>query len=504
MKLTMTMVIALAMTQTVQTTNASELEFLLAKPADRAFVLDSSFDPPGLIGVLDPPYEPGDDQITVLGGMPGAASIVDSVPLGEGLRIMSLALSPDGRTMAVTRLFDLEVLLVRDFEDPASISIESIPMPAQPLALAFSPTGDRLAVGLQGVGPALVQMVEGVRDVPLAGELIELGVSSDVLYAVEAVAFDLSGRRALAQIALHNSPLPDPAFFVPQIVLTPLGVSGNEAQLGSPWFAPQESFIPPTPPFDDLKTGAPLGDFAWLCDGDRVIVPVSGALDIGQPDARILVLAGASTGELELLHTLTPLDGVGIAPFQIDLGADCDTAVVTNAFSADMTQIHGLDGPWQDWTLSAHPASSAFPAEPAFTPDQNALLVHHPRVPLDGVPPALVTGYAGTDLSPIGAPVGGPVRAWLQVKDSTLATWPASFVDRLRHSGLDWRQTRRVESLVHVAAWLADWKPKVAQNLMGQVGRTIERLAHQGRMRASSAQALLDLIDALKEVMGSE
>lgn len=500
MKPNLIIVLTLALTQSPQVVFGSGLDFLLPKPADHAYVLDSAFDPTGFIGVLNPPYEPGDNQITVLGELPGAPSIVDVVPLAADTPIFSMAMSPDGRTMAVTRMITNEVLIVRDFHDAMSMSIEVVPMPDLPLALGFSPTGDRLAVGLQGTGQATVQLVEQVRTVPALGELVELGISSDVLNAVEAIGFDFSGRRVLAQVSLHQAHLPDPAFFVPQIVLVPMDVSGGEVLVGAAWFAPQESFLPPTPPFDALSTGAPLGDFAWLCDGDRVIVPVSGALDIGQADARILVLSGASGTGLELMHTFTLLDGVGIGPFQIDLGADCDTAIVTNAFSGDLTRIRGLDGPWQDWTLSTHSASSPFPSEPAFSPDQNALLIHHPRVPLDGVPPSVVTSYSGADLAPLGAPLSGPVRAWAQVKDSTLTTWPASFVDRLRRSDLDWQQARRLESLVHVAAWLSEWKPNAAHNLMHQVGRSIERLSNQGKMRASSAKALRDLIEATTEL----
>ncbi len=477
---------------------ATELHFLLPKSSGVAYGLDSAFDPTPFLGELQPPYEAGGNVLTPIHGLPDVPALGEPISLGGDGAVLAFSLSPDGDSAAAVRIRPNELLILRGFGDGQAVVESTVALDGQPLSLAFSPSGDHLAIGLQGMGEASVAIVDMFADTAEVREIVGLGVSAVALDAVEAVEFAMNGRSLLAQFSIHNAPAGTPAFFAPDVFLAQIRQqAGGGFAVSAPLPLPSQPVLPPKPPFDQLNTGVALGDFVQLCDGDSALVPVSGALDIGQPDARIIRVGGLAAGHLGVSQVLTVADGVGIAPFQIALAADCDTAFISNAFSGDITRISGLAGSGsENLTLETFPLASPFPAEPVITPNQASVLVHHPRVPLNQVPPALVTAYHAGDLAPAGEPMIGPVRAWLQAKDQTLAANPVSFVDILHASGLSWEMRWRIENQLHVAIWLSQWRLQFyAHGLLSGIKRSLRSAADKGRLSSASAQAMLDLID---------
>ena len=346
-----------------------------------------------------------------------------------------------------------QILVIRGLADSSPWIAATLDVEKIPLSFGFSPDGTRAAVGnqLNGAGKASVTLLRGLPAAPVIDRTLGLKARAKVLSAVESVEFTRRGDSLVAQIGLHDEAA-SPGFFLANVVLQVVHDPFGEPEVSSPLRIPAGSWIPPTPPFEGLRTGRALGDSALLCDGDTLVTPVPGALDIGQPDARIVIVRGVRTGELSIQRTLTPLDGVGIAPFQVTLANDC-SAIVTNTFSSTVTRITGLLDPDPNAIrLLSWNTSYPFPAEPAVVANGSALFVHHPRPPISNVPPAAVSGYRVRDGRILKRRVvEGPVRAWLQVKDQTLATWPAGLVDYLEgvlvpvspEAGPDTDQNRR-------------------------------------------------------------
>lgn len=412
----------------------SPLGFLAVKPAWRAYALDSAFDPTPFLGVLDPPYEPGENLLSVLTRNGADPRVGRTVPLGSAGYALAFDLSPDGDTALVGRHDPSEVLVVRGLLTGRPRIAATLAVPSAPLSFAFAPDGTYALVGDQaGPGEATLTRVGGLPDAPRLDGTVALGVEAQVLTAVESVDFSHDGDRLLVQTALHDDPAP-PGFLLPRVALQVVRgfAGGGTPVVSEPLMLPRDAALPPQPPFTDAPTGVALGDSALLCDGDSAIVPVSGAIDLGQPDARIFLVRGLEAGAPEIARTLSVADGVGIGPLQVALMPDCGGAIVTNVFSGDVSLICGLDDPtFASVEVTSSPLSYPFPAEPAVAPYGKALWVHHPRVPLDGAPPAAVTVLEMDDgaLAPAGAPLTGPIRAWLQAKDRTLATHPPSLVN---------------------------------------------------------------------------
>ncbi len=429
------------------------VDFLGYADSEVVWVLDSGLDPTPFIGSLNPPYEIGEDALTRIDLRTG--EVTASIPLGSSGPVLAFELSPDGDRAIAARIYDNALLIVDGLSSPETATIREHPLPLQPLSLAFSSDGLQAAIGYQtGAGEAQVAFVTHIdRSNPSIGDPVSLGISGAFLTAVEAIDFSLDGSRLVTQSALHDVAPPNPAYFMPRIALQSHAVWADGIAIGPAYEPGRQSVLPPGPPFIGAPTGVALGDFALTCDGLTALVPVSGALDIGQPDARILVLDGVNTGHLVLRETLTPANGVDVAPLQITLSTDCDRALVTNAFAGTVTQIDGVRS--RDIALSGNPLLMPFPSEPAISADSRYVVIQHPRPPLDGVPPSNVTVYDGLTLAPTLAPIFGPVRSWLQAKDRTLATWPAGFLDRVAASDLPaWLSRmyeRRISSAVEAA-----------------------------------------------------
>ena len=430
------------------------LEFLGNADSEVVWVLDSGLDPTPFVGTLNPPYDVGENALTRIDLATG--EITASIPLGSSGPVLAFELSPDGDTAFAARIFDNALIVVEGLSSPESATVREYPLALQPLSFAFSSDGRRAAIGYQnGAGEAFVALVNGLDGSNITVEPpVGLDISAGYLTAVEAIDFSLDDARLVTQTALHDVPPSDPAYFMPRIALQSNAVWAGGVAISTAFEIDRQSILPASPPFSGAPTGVALGDFALTCDGLTALVPVSGALDIGQPDARILVVDGINTGHLVLRETLTPANGVDIAPFQIALSADCDRAVVTNAFAGTLTDITGVRE--RAFVLTGHPLLMPFPGEPAMTADSRYVAVQHPRPPLDGVPPTSVTVYDGASLSPSLAPIFGPVRSWIQAKDRTLATWPAGLLDRIAAADLPVWMTRMYERRIGTAIALAE------------------------------------------------
>ncbi|MDJ0654455.1 MAG: hypothetical protein QNJ40_09900 [Xanthomonadales bacterium] len=445
-----------------QGANPADLAFLGSAESSYAWVLDSSYDPTPVIGVLDPPYQAGRNQLSRIDLATG--EIDAAIALGDRAPVLAFSLSPDGTTGIALRIFDNALLVISGMDEPATAELREYPLPHQPLSAGFFGGGAHAVIGYQtGAGALLAGVVENL-DQPVVHVPSELGIEAPYLGAVEAIAVTHDDRRVITQSALHQVPPSDPAFFTPQIAVQSHELLHGQLVPDSTLLLDPIPVLPPSPPFDHLETGVALGDFAVGCDDDRLVVPVSGALDLGQPDARVLILKGVSDGFLELEQTLSIADGVGLAPLQIDLAADCDLGVITNVFAGTVTRLTGIAG--GRFQLDETPLIMPFPAEPAISPDMQTLVVHHPRPPLNGVPPGNVTIYQLSNVAPRGGPVFGEVRAWLQAKDRTLATWPPGLMDRVISFGWpDWAAQLFTQQLRRVMQAAAHGNPNVYRKL---------------------------------------
>lgn len=409
------------------------LGFLDTQDAAHAWVIDSGFDPGAFYGLtFDPPWRIGTNALTRI-GLAGAPQILSTTPLGNAGSVMTFALSPDGDTALVSTLLPNQILVVRGLRQDLPQVTATLPVALFPLSFDFAPDGRSAAAGLQRNGPGTAQIarIVGLPETPAIGEAVDLGAHANVLSAVESVDWSRDGRRILVQTALHQHPAP-PLFFLPEIAMQVLALDDGNAQVSAPLILPAEPFLRPRPPFEELLTGVAIGDSVILCDGDTALVGSTGALNLGQRDARLLFLRGVRAGSLVVERILTLDDGVGVAPFQVTVGPDC-AAWVTNTFDGSVTRVGGLlVGDFGAIELRTFATSYPFPGEPAATSDGRRLLVHHPRAPRNGVPPAAVTVWDPPDDTAVGSPLTGPVTAWIEVKDATLAAQRPGLLDYLR------------------------------------------------------------------------
>lgn len=483
------------------------LGFLRQQDADHAWVIDSGFDPGAFYGLsLDPPWVGGGNALTRIGLGEGAPRILSTTPLGADGAAMSLALSPDGDTALVSTLRPSQVLVVRGLRRGAPRVTAALPLERFPLSFGFAPDGRWAAVGLQldGPGTAQVALLGGLPEAPALGRVVDLGVRADVLSAVESVDVSRDGGRLLVQTGLHRHPDP-PLFFLPDIALQVVDLRRANASASDPLILPAEPTLPPEPAFEGLQTGRALGDSVILCDGDTAVVGSTGAINLGQPDARLIFVGGVLSDDLRVERVLTPADGVGIGPFQVALGPDC-AAWVSNTVESSVTRIDGLlAGDLDGLELTTHPIGGVAAAEPAVTPDGGTVLVHRPRAPRDGAPPATVAVIDAGTGEPLGPPLAGPLAAWIEVKDSTLATHPPGLVDHLHALAepSNASELGRLVALVERAAeraaaddpaaareGLLSFSSKVEDlRLRGTIGRVEARLFHD---LAATALAVLE------------
>ncbi len=444
----------------VANADGPSLKFLGHANSNEAWALDSNFDPTLFTGPLDPPYEVGANALTRIDLATG--EVTASIALGGDAPVLAFDLSPDGDTALAVRIFDNALLVINGISDPSTATVREYPLPMQPLSLAISSDGQRAAIGYQGgAGEAHAGLVDGLRGTDLRiHPPVSLGIDAGYLTAVEAVDFSLDGTRLVTQSALHDVAPPDPVYFMPRIVVQSNVVWGENIVAGAPFVVDRTPVLPPAPPFAGAPTGVALGDFALTCDGRSLLLPVSGALDVGQPDARILVLDGVELGQLTERRVLTPADGVSIAPFQVALAPDCDSAIVTNAFAGNLSVMSGIRS--GEVSIESATSSMPFPSEAVISADLAHVAVQHSRPPIDGVPPTSVTFYDYESLQATQAPLFGPVRSWIQAKDRTLAAWPAGLLDRI------------------AAADPPDWIMGMYERSIGQVQR-LSRAGYQKR-----------------------
>lgn len=437
------------------------LAFLAPQDATRAYVIDSGFDPLFVgVGPFDPPYEPGTNQLTVLGGVGTELFVERTIDLGEGTAVV-FGLSPDGDTALVgtKRPPRWELVVVRGLRrGPAHVARRQ-PLPWLPSAFAFSPDGTTAYVGSGQETSLVVAVVDGLPDAPRVGRTIDLGVSGSVHATANSLDLSLDGTRLLVQSVVQDTLAFPDGFLLRPLIQVVKDPAGPDPEVSAPLELPTAPALPPQPPFEGLSTGIALGDSAILRDGDCAIVPCSGALDLGQPDARIFLLRGIRAGEPRIARVLTPDDGVRPSPFQVSLFPDGDRAMVSNTLDASVTIVSGLSVPgFSSVHLESFPVLRSPAAEPSVTPDGRALVVLHKQAPIDGSLPAAVSNYSlglGT-VTPLGAPLGGPVRAPPYWKDSTLETFQPGLSDGLRATTLPVPMGKDLQSRIDAAVWFAD------------------------------------------------
>jgi hypothetical protein len=426
-------------------------------------VIDSGFDPLFVgVGPLDPPSEPGLNQLTVLGGVDGELFVEQTIDLGEGTAVV-FGLSPDGDTALVgTKLPPRwELAIVRGLRNvPAYVALRQ-PLAWLPSAFAFSPDGTTAYVGSGQEKSLLTAVVGGLPDSPEVSRTIDLGVSGTVHATASSLDISLDGSRLLVQSVVQDTlEFPDNFLLRPliQVVKDPAGAVPD---VSAPLELPTAPALPPQSPFEGLPTGIALGDSAILGDGDYAIVPCSGSLDLGQPDARIFLLAGVRSGDLRIARTLTPDDGVRPSPFQVSLFPDRDRALVSNTLDASVTVVSGLSEPgFASVLLQTFPVLRSPAAEPSVTPDGRALVILHKQPPIDGSQPAAVSNYSltGGAVTPVGTPLTGPVRAPPYWKDATLETFQPGLSDGLSvfSGSLPAPTGESLQFRIDAAIWLAD------------------------------------------------
>jgi hypothetical protein len=438
------------------------LAFLAPHDATRAFVLDSGFDPLILgVGPLDPPYEPGLNQLTVLGGIGGDQFVEQTIDLGEGTAVV-FGLSPDGDTALVgTKLPPRwELAVVRGLRvGPAYVAVR-LPVPWLPSAFAFAPDGTAAFVGSGWEKALEVAVVTGLPDSAAVANTIGLGVNAGVGASVSSLDLSLDGRRLLVQSTVQDQQGFPEGYLQRSLIHVVKDPAGTTPEVSAPLELPTEPALPPQSPFEGLPTGVALGDSAILHDGETAIVPCSGALDLGQPDARIFLLTGVRSGDLRIARTLTPDDGVRPSPFQVSLFSDGDRALVANTLDASVTIVSGLsEQGFASLRLETFPVARVPAAEPSVTPDGKALVILHKQPPIDGSLPATVSNYSleGGTVTPLGAQLSGPVRAPPYWKDATLETFQPGLSDGLRALAADLPAPvgEALQNRIDAAVWLA-------------------------------------------------
>jgi hypothetical protein len=415
----------------------TRLDFLKPHDATRAYVLDSRFDLKMVgVGPIDPPYEPGANQLTVLGGIGGQLYVDQAIDLGEATAVV-FGLSPDGDTALVGTKDppQWELAVVRGLRVGPAYVAQRLPLPWLPSAFAFAPDGTTAFVGSSREKVLEVAVVTGLPESAAITNTIGLGVNAGAGAGVNSLDLSLDGRRLLVQSTVQDRQGFPEGYLQRALIHVVADPAGAGPGISAPLELPTEPALPPQPPFAGLPTGVALGDSAILGDGDSAIVPCSGTLDLGQPDARIFLLTGVRSGALRIARTLTPDDGVRPSPFQVSLFPDGDRALVSNTLDASVTIVSGLSEPgFASVRLDTFPVARMPAAEPSVTPDGRVLVVLHKQPPIDGSLPAAVSNYSleGSAVTPLGAPLSGPVRAPPYWKDATLETFQPGLSDGIR------------------------------------------------------------------------
>ena len=149
-----------------------------------------------------------------------------------------------------------------------------------------------------------------------------------------------------------------------------------------------------------------------MCDGDTVLVPMTGVARFGAPDARLLIVRGLSQNRLEIARDLGPPDGVELTPWDVVRLPNCDQAVMTYNLAGKISLISGLSDPtFQSVTIQSFNTSSST-LDAGLSPNGKRLIVARVRLPRDSFQPAVFQyDVTGGTIQEAGPPLFGPVRA---------------------------------------------------------------------------------------------
>jgi hypothetical protein len=406
------------------------IDFLLNQDTTRAYVLDSAFHT-DFTGVppLDPPYEAGLNHLTILRDVHTAnMSLEQTLPLGNdivrgerptgflgGGWLSVFALSPDGDTALLARIDPNEILVVRGLKANAPYLSQTLPFPDLPSAITISPDGSWALVGNGtnvGPGPLKLYVVSGLPAHPVVFSEIELGPEEEIdCGGVSEIRITDDGKRALLVNwwGLVHQPIVDEQ----SLILIREPGPGGVQQVMDKLVMPLEPAIPPPPEFEGKNVGQASGSFAVLWDSDSAVVPAVGHPDLGVVDARILLISGMRTGQLRIVRTLGPADGVEISPFYVARLPDSDRVVLSHLFAGKFTILSGLGDPtFSSVTLETFDGELPVMGSLAVTPDGGTVVLSTARGPLDNLPPSHVTNwsYDGQSIVSLGPAVYGPVR----------------------------------------------------------------------------------------------
>jgi len=459
---------------------AGRLDFLKAKDVTRAYVPDSAYDPilDGY-GVLDPPYESGPNQLTVLTHLDQPELTVEqTVPLGEEGAILSVELSPDGDTAIVARRDPHALLVVRGLASGSPYLARTVPVGFESRAVAFSPDGSWALAGTTSYGPPLRLYVIG--GLPGAAEVdgeVSLGPDETIDCGyVNRVRITDDGQHALALCtwARIHTGIPDEATL--RIIADPrpggAQITTDILQL------PLTPALPVPEELEGENVGIPAA-FEVLCDTDSLILPMRGFIQGNVADARILLVRGIHSESLEIARILGPDDGVPITPNTPVRLPDCDRVLVTTMWAEKICIVSGLSDPtFQSVGIESFDAPRAGLA-PALTADGHTLLILTARGPFDNRPPARINTFdIGSAVTQIGGPFYGPVRAPPYLDTRLIATPPPGLSD-------------------YVALCTRNLPPAVNQSLQAKISTAVGRAD-----RGHDAAAVDVLSDFRDEVAG--
>jgi hypothetical protein len=401
------------------------LAFLLSQDTTRAYVLDSAFHN-DLLGLppTDPPYESGLNQLTVLGDVHTPfMSVERTIPLGPQGWLIGFALSPDGDTALILRIDPNEVVVLRGLKSTAPYIQATIPFPKTtvgprvlPISVTISPDGSWALIG-NGVdggpgGPLKLHVLNGLPEKPVFFGEIDLGPDEEIdCGAVASIRITDDGKRAAL---IHwwgrtHTPIPDEQ----SMMLIRGPGPGGAQEIVDQLFMSLDPVIPPPPEYEGKNVGLTSGSFVPLWDSDSAVVPMLGAVDLDVVDARILLIRGLSSGQLEIVRTLGPADGVEISPAFCTRLPDSDRVVISHLFAQKFTVLSGLsDSTFQSVGLETFPGDTPIMGSLAVTPDGQTLVLSTPRGPRDNLPPSHVTNwsYDGQSIAALGPALYGPVH----------------------------------------------------------------------------------------------
>ncbi|MCA9668915.1 MAG: hypothetical protein KC503_25145 [Myxococcales bacterium] len=481
--------------QAVHSSSAGILDFLKKHDSDHVYAVDAQF-------TQSPP--PGNDSFITLSGIKSTLAVANVFQPAGGF-VGALEVSPDGDTavMAGRGPSGNRAIIIGGLKSGNPHEIAAVPLPHPTLSFAFSPDGTYLSVGYDFVPDAKITVISGLPNNPTVAYTFNLGVSAASAAVVESQQFSHDGKQLLATVGTYPGGPPPGVIFGQErrlLVLENVHPDSTPVVTGNLLLPDTNPALPPLPQFAGQPTGKALGEAALLCDGDSAIMPVSGVFTppVSSPDARIFLIKGIKSGNLQIVKTLGPADGVPPELVQVAVAPDCDRAVMnsTGVFAV----VSGLSDPtFSNVTVTVTPASNyaSGPSEADVTPDNTTLVAVHPRKPFP-TPPAAATNwsFASNTLTPIGPVLQGPFRGSVATKDHLVDAFDAGLSDytALFTSG----STQNLLQLkINLAIKHADHgRYRAASAVLKSYQRRVKRLKQHGALSATQATVL----DSLAQV----